>query len=82
MCENLNFENCHRSQKAPWLSTKQSLDSPHEVFLTGESNTNNKKQLPSISSSRFQPFEEKNEDFFDYFFVRVPIFDPTGTILQ
>ena len=45
-----------------------------EVFLTGELNTNKEKQLLSISSSRFWPFEEKNNVFSATF--RVPIFDP------
>ena len=39
-----------------------SLVSPPEVFLTGEPNAD--KKTLSISSSRIQPFEEKNKDLF------------------
>ena len=47
----------------PWFSTtKQSLESPREVFLIGEPNSKKERQLLSISSSRNRPLEEKNKD--------------------
>ena len=46
MCEKLNYRNK--------FSTKQSLESLPEVFLTGEPNTNKKKQLLGFSSLRMR----------------------------
>ena len=67
--------------KTPWFCTKQSPESPPEVFLVGEHNTKKKNQLQSISSSRIPPFEEKNKDVFLRFYRLSAHFRPhPGTL--
>ena len=53
--KNLNFENLidHKNALQSQASSKQSLECLPEVFLTGEPNTNKKKQPLCISSLHF-----------------------------
>ena len=42
MCEHLNYQKFYLIAKTPRFCTKEFLESPLEVFLTGEPNTNKK----------------------------------------
>ena len=64
--------------KTPGFSTKQSLESLPEVFLTGEPNTNEKKTARKHQFiALLAVWREKQGCIFGNFFVWVPIFDPT-----
>ena len=62
-------------------SSKQSLKCLPEVFLTDEPNTNEKKQLLSISSSRFYPEKRKIRMFFRLFFRLSAHFRPHSSAI-
>ena len=64
--------------KTPRYSSKQSLECLREVFLTNEPNTNEKKTATKHQFIACLAFwREKQGCLFGYFFIRVPIFDPT-----
>ena len=55
--------------KTPWFSTKKSLESLPEVFLTGEPNTNKKKNGDKASVHRaFSRLKRKTRMFFSAIF--------------
>ena len=54
--------------KTPWFSTKQSLESLPEVFLTGEPNINKKKTATKHQFIALLAVEEKNKDVFSAIF--------------
>ena len=55
------------SQKTPWFSSKQSLESHPEVFLTGEPNTNNKNSDKASVHRAFSLLKRKTRIFLAIF---------------